>query len=244
MWRWRHKSVHRGYALWGKLALTSLALHLPFLLWFFGVEHNGVSLSFVLRAMQHKPEMASLFVYTPPPPPVTTTAAIQPKVSAPQKAKTPTTVAAKKVEPKKEPEKMAAKKEPPKPKQDLKVAKKVETPKEQPKKVAPSVQKVAAQKEVVASPSSDQPAGSAAGQELAMQLQQAVMAYWAPPPGVDEQCNCTVAFRVDWDGTIQAVNVCEPSGVLMYDIAAKCALNEATLPSWTRGKNLTITFRQ
>ena len=251
MWRWQLRSLRRAPTLWAKLSFFSFAIHLIFAAWFFGVEHNGVSLSFVLRAATRKSNaVAVLYV---PPAPVVAKAAVAVAAKAPvKKNNAPTTVAPKKPEPKKQLQKVAAKQQEPKLKQDTEVAKKAEPPKKsEPPKAAPkkveTVQpkKVAAkqQEAKVADPAPSQEA-STGSQALCMQLQQAVMSHWAPPPGVDEGCVCTVAFHVDWSGVIENVEVAEASGVLMYDIAAKCALAAAKLPSWTRGKNLTITFKQ
>jgi len=245
MWRWQRRSVRRGHALWAKLCGISLTFHLLFAAWFFGVEHNGVSLAFVVRAAATpRTPTASLCLYSLPEP-VAKAAVVAPtKTAAAAKPKAPVTLAAKKPEQKKQPQKVAAKKEEPK-KQDTKVAKKADPPKPVAKKVeTPQPQKVAAKKQpgpVKAAPVEQTVASE---EVLGAQLQQTVMAHWAPPPGVDDACFCTLAFRVDWGGEIQDVEVREASGVLMYDIAAKCALNETKLPSWARGKNLTITFRQ
>jgi len=244
MWRWQRRRVRRWQALWAKLCTISLVCHLLFAVWFFGVEHNGISLAFVVRAAATSPtQTASLCLYSPPAP-VAKAVVTSVKTMA-AKPKALATVATKKPEQKKQPQKVVAKKEEPK-KQDTKVAKQAEPSKPLAKKVeTPQMQKVAsATKEQPSKQPLVEPVAASSEELLGAQLQQTVMAHWAPPPGVDDGCFCTLAFRVDWSGQVQEVEVRKASGVLMYDIAAKCALNETKLPSWARGKSLTITFRQ
>jgi len=252
MWPWQRKSGRKQAALWTKLASISLSAHLLFAGWFFLLEHQGgVHLHFALSARRNSVPGAvcSLVELVPPKPKPAAVAKVAPAKKA------PTTVAAKKTEQakpvaKKEPVKTAQpKKVPEKPAQQLaqkkdEPKKTVPTPmkKEAPLKTAQAqatLQKIA---EVNAPASFD--SDLARGEVLATQLQQAVASHWAPPPGVDEACVCSLAFYVDWDGNIQEVVVCESSGVLMYDVAARCALTSSKLPAWARGKNLTIAFKQ
>ncbi len=66
---------------------------------------------------------------------------------------------------------------------------------------------------------------------------------WNPPAGF-LGCKCTVMVAVSWDGAAQAVDIAEPSGVLVYDIAARSALEDVKMPKWAWGKSITIAFKQ
>ena len=76
------------------------------------------------------------------------------------------------------------------------------------------------------------------------QLQRSLSDVWKPPHGVDQECACEIMVQIDWNGTIQDVKIHKSSGVLIYDIAARTALQDAKLPLWTRGRTITVTFKQ
>lgn len=76
------------------------------------------------------------------------------------------------------------------------------------------------------------------------QLQTAVSDAWKPPVGIADECVCDVLIALDAQGKIKDVKVVKSSGVLIYDIAARNALQEAKLPKWTFGRTITISFKQ
>jgi TonB family protein len=76
------------------------------------------------------------------------------------------------------------------------------------------------------------------------QLQNALSDSWRPPQGMNEECTCDIAAQLDTQGVIQEVKIVKSSGVLIYDIAARNALQEAKMPRWTHGRTITITFKQ
>jgi outer membrane biosynthesis protein TonB len=75
-------------------------------------------------------------------------------------------------------------------------------------------------------------------------LQQEFARCWKPPVGIPEDCTCQVTVFVATDGKVNDMEMVTSSGILMYDVAARSALQQMELPRWTRGKTLTITFRQ
>ena len=74
------------------------------------------------------------------------------------------------------------------------------------------------------------------------ELQQVVSQYWKPPVGLRDGLECSLTFMVDADGNATQVVVQKTSGVLVYDMAARMAIAQMQLPSWARGKELSITF--
>lgn len=82
----------------------------------------------------------------------------------------------------------------------------------------------------------------------AFQLQQAICQeineHWKPPFGVPHDKVCEVRMLVDWEGKIKNVTVTQPSGIAMYDISARTAVQQITVPKAAWGKELSITFKQ
>ncbi len=73
-------------------------------------------------------------------------------------------------------------------------------------------------------------------------LQETIGSTWAPPPGIQQGAACKITFVVDWQGIITDMTIDESSGVITYDVSARSALEAITMPRWTWGKKLTITF--
>lgn len=72
----------------------------------------------------------------------------------------------------------------------------------------------------------------------------AVTKKWRPPVGLSKALVCILNVLVDWQGNITQTTVEQRSGVLLYDISARTAMMQLTLPSWAYGKEFTITFKQ
>jgi hypothetical protein len=81
-------------------------------------------------------------------------------------------------------------------------------------------------------------------QEEVAELYKELSENWRPPAGIAEDCECTMKLHIGWDQTLIELETIKTSGVLMYDVSVRSALQKIVLPLWTRGKNLTITFRQ
>jgi len=75
-------------------------------------------------------------------------------------------------------------------------------------------------------------------------LQEELAKCWKRPIGVPHYCVCQIKVVVNWDGIVKKLDVAKSSGVLMYDVAARSALQTMKMPTWSKGKSLTITFRQ
>ncbi len=77
-----------------------------------------------------------------------------------------------------------------------------------------------------------------------IQLQNVVSDAWKPPVGISDECVCDVLVMLDLQGKAKEVKIVKSSGVLIYDIAARNALQDAKMPKWTYGKTITISFKQ
>lgn len=76
------------------------------------------------------------------------------------------------------------------------------------------------------------------------QLQTAVSDTWKPPLGISDECVCDVLVQLDLKGLVKEIKVVKSSGVLIYDIAARNALQDAKMPKWSYGKTITVSFKQ
>lgn len=76
------------------------------------------------------------------------------------------------------------------------------------------------------------------------QLQTAVSDSWKPPMGISDECVCDVLVMLDMQGNPKEIKIVKSSGVLIYDIAARNALQDAKMPKWAYGKSITISFKQ
>ncbi len=82
----------------------------------------------------------------------------------------------------------------------------------------------------------------AAEQYLA--LQKEFSRCWKPPVGVPEDCACEIKLMIGPNGAIEDVTMAKPSGVLMYDVAARSAVFAMEFPRWSWRKSLILTFKQ
>jgi outer membrane biosynthesis protein TonB len=74
-------------------------------------------------------------------------------------------------------------------------------------------------------------------------LQQKVSEVWKPPRGLAQGLQCFVACDVNSQGKAQNITIEKTSTILMFDIAAKKAINLLEFPLWTRGSHIIITFK-
>ncbi len=73
-------------------------------------------------------------------------------------------------------------------------------------------------------------------------IQQEMAQHWSPPPGMRKDICCTVKVVVGFDGTLGAITFDKPSGVLLFDGAARRAAAQLQPPRWAYGKEFLITF--
>lgn len=72
-------------------------------------------------------------------------------------------------------------------------------------------------------------------------LYQLISQKWHPPFGVTVTSDCVVTGLVNQHGVIEITDL-QSSGVLIFDIAVRSALQKMVLPPWAYEKTLTIHF--
>lgn len=266
---WLRRSTYKRVVLWAKFAAVSSILHLVILVWFFFVHKDRSSkLSFIVSPDLFNRNIQFTIASPAKPTLVKTQVSAKPaikKKNTPQKKQAPkkkqttiqksakSTTSTSSSTKSKNIKKTTPAKPAPKP---------IVQKKELPPKEAPLEKKVETPPALAPAPVENKPAT----QELAENnyefevckigvkekglleefklLHEEIVSRWAPPPGIDAACACTLTVLVDWKGNIRTVTINESSGVLMYDTSAKKVLHELAMPKWAWGKELTITFNQ
>lgn len=77
--------------------------------------------------------------------------------------------------------------------------------------------------------------------QIVSQVQEAIEEHWTLPPGISEDIHCTVRMTIQSDGAVSA-QIEEPSGMLMYDIAARDAVQASQMPQHIWGKSFLIVL--
>lgn len=67
---------------------------------------------------------------------------------------------------------------------------------------------------------------------------------WKPPKGLSKELACELRICIGQGGKVVECAINKPSGVLIYDMAARVAARAMSLPRWAWGKEFTIAFRQ
>ncbi len=75
-------------------------------------------------------------------------------------------------------------------------------------------------------------------------VQKEVVHHWKPPVGLSKELVCQIKMLINWEGNLETITVAQSSGVLLYDIAARSAVQKVSLPKWAWGKEFAITFKQ
>lgn len=183
----------------------------------------------------------------------------QPPAQSKTKPKAKPTAQKKPAQKKAEEKKTIPKKEPAKPKL-------VEAPKKEPeKKVAPvekkfepkptapqvqAAQDIAQVNNASALPDSNsgpmiiaRSARDAALLAVHLAIQDELLRVWHPPVGIDESVACTVRVNIDAEGTIQSLELTQPSGILLFDISARAAIQQAVWPRAVWGNTLELCLQ-
>lgn len=80
--------------------------------------------------------------------------------------------------------------------------------------------------------------------ELTQELHKAIGAHWSPPVGMPDGLQCKIRVKVTSDGMVQSLEVVEKSGVAVFDMAARQALQAAEFPRAVYGKTIVIHFNE
>lgn len=74
------------------------------------------------------------------------------------------------------------------------------------------------------------------------EIQQEIETHWSPPAGLADVSSCQIKALIDWQGAAHDVQMVKASGVLLYDVSARAAVQAICFPQGARGKELVITF--
>jgi outer membrane biosynthesis protein TonB len=74
-------------------------------------------------------------------------------------------------------------------------------------------------------------------------IQQEMAAHWSPPAGMRKDISCIIKVIIGFDGIINKIDIEQPSGVLIFDGAAKRAVSQLSAPQWAYGKEIVLTFK-
>lgn len=75
-------------------------------------------------------------------------------------------------------------------------------------------------------------------------IEQEIISRWRPPRGLRKDLVCHIKCNIGSDGAVASCVLEKPSGVLIYDMAARSAAKAMSLPRWAWGKEFTIIFKQ
>jgi outer membrane biosynthesis protein TonB len=74
-------------------------------------------------------------------------------------------------------------------------------------------------------------------------IQQEMAQHWSPPAGMRKDLICIIKLVFSFDGSLADLSIEKPSGVLIFDGAARKAAAQLQPPQWAYGKELLITFK-
>jgi hypothetical protein len=77
---------------------------------------------------------------------------------------------------------------------------------------------------------------------ISSKIQQAVVASWTPPVGIDAGTACEMKVKVSAQGTADKVEIIKGSGILVYDTSARTALSQVEFPQEVYGKTIRIVL--
>ncbi len=243
MWLWQQKSMQKRHLLWAKLLLISFSFHFVFFVWLFFLHYDpSFDVAITVHSRLFEQGGASV-VFVPLKPKGTVRAGSV--VGTPQRP-SPT---------------VGQKKQKTSIQQTKKNKRKVEASKKIKKQtnnvVAMQNKPMKTQNKMVHNRIADVDVVRNSNQDVVqvnyreveahrrqVLLQEELAKCWKPPIGVPCDCVCQIKVVVSWNGIVKELDVAKSSGVLMYDVAARSALHTMKMPAWSKGKSLTITFKQ
>jgi len=247
MWLWQQGNTHKTQLLWAKLFLISFSFHVIFLTWLFFLHHDD-AVNIAITVQFNKANQQAPVIFVPFKPKkeggVQNKVLAVPKSAAVIKAEKPKVVMKKREENKIKANKEKTKK--------LAAQKKISPVQRQTNQETKKKKKkqVNVAKQEKAQPMNNQHKQVQANyREIEAQRRQALLQKelakcFKPPIGVPPDCICQIKVVVNWDGTVKELVVEQSSGILMYDVAARSAFYTMKIPSWSKGKSITVTFKQ
>lgn len=86
-------------------------------------------------------------------------------------------------------------------------------------------------------------ASEAAALSVHYAVQEELLRVWRPPVGIDEGLACTVRVTINAQGIMQTVELLKPSGMLVFDVSARAAVQQAVWPHGVWGTILELVLQ-
>jgi outer membrane biosynthesis protein TonB len=86
-------------------------------------------------------------------------------------------------------------------------------------------------------------ASDAAALTLQCEVQQELLRVWIPPVGVDASISCQIKVVLGADGTLTSLEIIKPSGMRLFDVSARAALQQAVWPRGVWGTTLELCLQ-
>jgi hypothetical protein len=77
---------------------------------------------------------------------------------------------------------------------------------------------------------------------IGSKIQHAIIQSWTPPVGLDQGVSCEMKITVSPDGAAESIVVAKTSGVLVFDMSARTALQQIEFPQEVHGKTISIVL--
>jgi|GEM_PF-4907635 len=74
-------------------------------------------------------------------------------------------------------------------------------------------------------------------------IQEELLRVWAPPVGIQDGVSCTARITLDTKGHLQNMEIIKPSGLLIFDVSARAALQQASWPRGVWGTTLELSLQ-
>jgi outer membrane biosynthesis protein TonB len=86
-------------------------------------------------------------------------------------------------------------------------------------------------------------AQEAAALTMQVQLQEELLRVWHPPIGVETGVCCQVRITLDDAGKVQAVDMVQSSGTILFDVSARAAVQQAVWPKGMWGTTIELILQ-
>ncbi|MBI2344932.1 TonB C-terminal domain-containing protein [Candidatus Dependentiae bacterium] len=77
---------------------------------------------------------------------------------------------------------------------------------------------------------------------IGSKIQHAIIQSWNPPVGLHQGISCEMKIKVSLDGNSDVIDIVKSSGILVFDMSARTALQEIEFPQEVYGKTIMIVL--
>jgi len=86
-------------------------------------------------------------------------------------------------------------------------------------------------------------AADATALAVQLEIQQELVRVWRPPVGIEEGISCTIKVLLENEGTVKLLEIVKPSGILLFDVSARAAIQQAVWPRAVWGTTLELCLQ-